>query len=429
MQQPGQPGNNQFPPSPPNYQPPQPMQPPQPQGRRPLPPPPTTHSRWPAWMESMIGDVQRVDRRILYAAGGLTVLMALTCVGIFGLIALSYLSQPRIPSGVRVAGIEIGGDTLDDAEETLETAYANQTLTLADADRTWSVLLRELGITLNTQATLNTAEDAAQNAVIQPVYQVDFAQTQAKLIALSADINIPALDGNPPQDGRSLDIPFVLDRLRLDLNAEIADGILDLNMIDVAGNFDSNADYTGVPVEYTVGEGEELGLIAKKFDVSVEDIVSANNLENADFIYAGQVLIIPAAGVYEPTQEDAPPAPTGSGKSIVVSTDTQRIYAYENGQLVRSHLVSTGLSATPTVKGDYKVYVKYEADDMSGPDYFLPQVPYTMYFYQGYAIHGTYWHNAFGRPMSHGCVNLPTDEAQWFFNFAEVGTPVRVIGS
>jgi lipoprotein-anchoring transpeptidase ErfK/SrfK len=79
------------------------------------------------------------------------------------------------------------------------------------------------------------------------------------------------------------------------------------------------------------------------------------------------------------------------------------------------------------VLGDYNIYVKYVADDMQGADYFLPQVPYTMYFYQGYGIHGTYWHNSFGRPMSHGCVNLPTPEAEWFFNWAEVGTLVRVI--
>ncbi|HEX2618994.1 MAG TPA: L,D-transpeptidase, partial [Phototrophicaceae bacterium] len=146
-----------------------------------------------------------------------------------------------------------------------------------------------------------------------------------------------------------------------------------------------------------------------------------------DLLYVGQVLTIPAAGVYEPTQEDAPPAPTNTGRSILVSTENQRIYAYEDGKLVHSQLASTGLPATPTVKGDYKILYKYVADDMSGPGYFLPQVPYTMYFYQGYAIHGTYWHNAFGRPMSHGCVNLPTDEAKWFFDWASVGTPVRVI--
>jgi lipoprotein-anchoring transpeptidase ErfK/SrfK len=71
--------------------------------------------------------------------------------------------------------------------------------------------------------------------------------------------------------------------------------------------------------------------------------------------------------------------------------------------------------------------VKYRATDMRGPDYYLPQVPWTMYFYQGYGIHGTYWHNNFGRRMSHGCVNLPIDQAEWFFNFASVGTPVRVV--
>jgi lipoprotein-anchoring transpeptidase ErfK/SrfK len=49
-----------------------------------------------------------------------------------------------------------------------------------------------------------------------------------------------------------------------------------------------------------------------------------------------------------------------------------------------------------------------------------------MYFFRDYGIHGTYWHNNFGVPMSHGCVNLPNHEAEWFYNFASVGTPVSV---
>ncbi len=61
---------------------------------------------------------------------------------------------------------------------------------------------------------------------------------------------------------------------------------------------------------------------------------------------------------------------------------------------------------------------------MRGPGYDLPGVPYTMYFYKGYALHGTYWHNNFGHPMSHGCVNLRTSDAGWLFNWASVGTPV-----
>jgi lipoprotein-anchoring transpeptidase ErfK/SrfK len=229
--------------------------------------------------------------------------------------------------------------------------------------------------------------------------------------------------------GRAIDIPVMLDRLRVDVTGELADGVLDLAMIEVAPPEPqvSTQPYTGATTVHVVEAGQELGLIAREYGVSMDDIVRLNNLSDPNVIYPGQQLTIPAAGLYTPTAAEAPAAPLNTGKSIVVSTADQRIYAYENGQLVHSYLVSTGLPDTPTVLGDYKVYVKYTATDMSGPGYYLPQVPYTMYFYQGYGIHGTYWHNSFGRPMSHGCVNLPTSEAQWFFNWADVGTPVRVI--
>ncbi|MGE5251028.1 MAG: L,D-transpeptidase, partial [Bacteroidota bacterium] len=57
---------------------------------------------------------------------------------------------------------------------------------------------------------------------------------------------------------------------------------------------------------------------------------------------------------------------------------------------------------------------------------YLPNVPYTMYFYKGYGLHGTYWHNNFGTPMSHGCVNLRIEDSKWLYNFASVGTTVNV---
>ena len=50
----------------------------------------------------------------------------------------------------------------------------------------------------------------------------------------------------------------------------------------------------------------------------------------------------------------------------------------------------------------------------------------SLYFYGGYALHGTYWHANFGHPMSHGCVNLPTAEAEWLFHWADVGTMVNI---
>ncbi len=122
----------------------------------------------------------------------------------------------------------------------------------------------------------------------------------------------------------------------------------------------------------------------------------------------------------------APPAKLGTGKEIIVDLSDSRVYAYEDGKLVRSVLGSTGLPGSPTVEGSFTVERKYLAQTMTGPGYYLPDVPYVMYFYEGYALHGTYWHNNFGHPMSHGCVNLPTPEAEWFYGWTEIGTPVYV---
>jgi lipoprotein-anchoring transpeptidase ErfK/SrfK len=102
------------------------------------------------------------------------------------------------------------------------------------------------------------------------------------------------------------------------------------------------------------------------------------------------------------------------------------LYAYEGDTVVNSFLVSTGVAAYPTVTGQYYIYVKYLSTLMTGPGYYLPDVPYTMYFYEGYGIHGTYWHNNFGHPMSHGCVNMRTSDAEWMFNWASVGTLVNI---
>jgi len=111
---------------------------------------------------------------------------------------------------------------------------------------------------------------------------------------------------------------------------------------------------------------------------------------------------------------------------IDVDLSQQRVYAFEGDQIVNIFVVSTGMANTPTILGQYRIYVKYRATDMSGPGYYLPDVPYVMYFYKGYGLHGTYWHHNFGTPMSHGCVNLKTPEAQWLFEWASVGTIVNV---
>jgi lipoprotein-anchoring transpeptidase ErfK/SrfK len=94
--------------------------------------------------------------------------------------------------------------------------------------------------------------------------------------------------------------------------------------------------------------------------------------------------------------------------------------------LLNSFLVSTGTWATPTVTGTFKIWHKTQLQAMSGPGYYLPNVPFVMYFFEDYGFHGTYWHNNFGTPMSHGCVNLTIPDSEWLYNWASYGTTVKV---
>jgi len=63
---------------------------------------------------------------------------------------------------------------------------------------------------------------------------------------------------------------------------------------------------------------------------------------------------------------------------------------------------------------------------MSGPGYYVRDVPWVMYFYKSYGIHGTWWHNNFGTPMSAGCVNMTIPDAEWMYSWAQLGTIVKV---
>ena len=130
-----------------------------------------------------------------------------------------------------------------------------------------------------------------------------------------------------------------------------------------------------------------------------------------------------------PTEEPVeyqPPPSNGGERWIDVDLSDQMTYAYEGDQVVASFLVSTGTWLHPTVTGQFHIYVKYVYADMAGPGYYLPNVPYVMYFYSGYGLHGTYWHSNFGTPMSHGCINLTIPDAEWLFYWADVGTLVNI---
>ncbi len=136
--------------------------------------------------------------------------------------------------------------------------------------------------------------------------------------------------------------------------------------------------------------------------------------------------VMATAPPFPPTVTLAPSSIRSTVHWIDVDLTHQTLTAYVGLIPVRTMLVSTGLPRTPTPVGRYQIQTKLRYDDMSGPDYDLSNVPYVMYFYGGYGLHGTYWHANFGHPMSHGCVNLPTSEAEWLFYWAAVGTSVNV---
>ena len=121
-------------------------------------------------------------------------------------------------------------------------------------------------------------------------------------------------------------------------------------------------------------------------------------------------------------------------KKIDVNLATQTLVAYEYDKSVFQTIIASGLPSGPrengistkTPEGEYRILDKMPAKHMGNgnlfadaDDYELPGVPWTCFFTpQGHAFHGTFWHENFGVPMSHGCINMKTEEAKWLFRWA-----------
>lgn len=136
---------------------------------------------------------------------------------------------------------------------------------------------------------------------------------------------------------------------------------------------------------------------------------------------------------------------TGSDRRIFVYLDSQRMSAVENGEVVKTFRISSGKAKTPTVAGNFYIYARFPLKTMKSRakpgqpgHYVVENVPYAQYFHADYAFHGAWWHNAFGRPASHGCVNMSTrshnkrwpnasEDAGWLYNWASLGVPVTVM--
>lgn len=160
-------------------------------------------------------------------------------------------------------------------------------------------------------------------------------------------------------------------------------------------------------------------------------------IENgATGVFAGKTVIPPtidlSSEIATPVLGDSTPE---GDKHIYIDLKKQKLYAYQGSELIFDTLVSTGKWGRTPV-GNFAIWQKLRATRMaggSGADYYnLPNVPYTMYFYHDFGLHGAYWHNNFGHTMSHGCVNMRQIDAKVLFEWADgpernkLGTAVSV---
>jgi hypothetical protein len=126
------------------------------------------------------------------------------------------------------------------------------------------------------------------------------------------------------------------------------------------------------------------------------------------------------------------PAPGAGGeKWIDINLSSYVLTAFEGQTPVYSTYIVDGAAEYPTVRGSFAIYWKLPAQTMrgfnlDGSEYVTEDVPYVMYFYSDFAIHGAYWRSSFGYSGSHGCVNTPVGDAAWLYDWAPYGTRVEV---
>lgn len=172
----------------------------------------------------------------------------------------------------------------------------------------------------------------------------------------------------------------------------------------------------------------ETGLSHYRFEVV--QVYATQVVDNMvwDLIGPGEWLDARQVARIEPAA--TPPEGVTTGRWIDVNLFEQTLAIYDKNQLVFATMVSTGVDKFWTRPGLFHIQRKLEAETMSNSVqddfYYLEDVPWTMYFDEGRALHGAYWHNRFGYRLSHGCVNLSPGDAHWIFDWANVGEFVYV---
>jgi LysM repeat protein len=183
------------------------------------------------------------------------------------------------------------------------------------------------------------------------------------------------------------------------------------------------------PAFHTVQTDETLADIAAWYGVNPAALARLNGLPNDAVPGPGQTLRVPSMHALELLEEMsarlAPDRyPTRTERWIEVDLNEQMAIAYEDDAPVKVFIISSGVAASPTVTGVFRIWGKIVMQDMrggsrvAGDAYHVTEVKNVQYFHEDYGFHGTYWHSNFGAPMSRGCINMTDEDAKWLFDWA-----------
>jgi lipoprotein-anchoring transpeptidase ErfK/SrfK len=163
-------------------------------------------------------------------------------------------------------------------------------------------------------------------------------------------------------------------------------------------------------------------------------LLESTELRGKTWFRVGDHEWLPESDLARPSREPKPEQVKEGERWLDVEVKTQILTAYVGEQPVFASLVSTGRgkdgSELATPKGVHRIWVKLASSDMDNLEnleqretYAIQAVPWVMYFQKGYGLHGTFWHGAFGRVQSHGCVNLSPTDAERLFEWASPRLP------
>jgi len=235
---------------------------------------------------------------------------------------------------------------------------------------------------------------------------------EGRLFGLTTELDLIALDRTKPV------VPSAFRGLAL---AEGDDLPVGFSMPYVAVRYGAGPGGTMVPIG-KLGRREIVPLTGERFPRGVMEA------KDGTFVPESTLRIVPRRTSF-------PSFATGDRKWVDVSVKDQSLVAYVGRRPVYVTLVSTGRSgmADPektdaTVRGSFMIYQKDVSSTMDGNEdradsFNLHDVPFVQYFHKGYALHGTYWHDEFGKARSHGCVNLAPADAAWLFEWTDPTVP------